>query len=124
MQLLLLSKNGEREWVPMDMICFVSHTPKGPQFVTKGGASYHYPQTMEQVALVFGPFGYERLDRNVVVNMAAAVCYNPVERNVYFDDSAGSGGGLYATVSGANVDKVKRLMIREQEEVTYCTSAA
>ncbi|SDX21417.1 LytTR family transcriptional regulator DNA-binding domain-containing protein [Paenibacillus sp. CF384] len=124
MQLLLLNKNGEKEWVPMDKICFVSHSSKGPKFMTKSGASYQYPQTMEQVMLVFGPFGYERLDRNVVVNMAAAVSYNPVERNVYFDDTAENGSGLYATVSGANVDKVKHLIIRENEGVTYATSAA
>ncbi|MBM7565367.1 LytTR family transcriptional regulator DNA-binding domain-containing protein [Paenibacillus sacheonensis] len=125
MQLFLLNEDGESVWVNIEEICLIAPTAAGPAFTAANGALYRFPHTMEQLVQHFAGYGFDRLDRNAVVNMDAVKGYDPVQRKVYFDLPENRGDeGLYATVSGANVDKVKHMIIRESACQRSAYSAA
>ncbi|WP_219835963.1 LytTR family transcriptional regulator DNA-binding domain-containing protein [Paenibacillus sp. R14(2021)] len=122
--LLLLNKKGEPVWIPVDTICLISPTAKGPEFLAKDGKVYRYPITMGQLDRVFGSYGFQRLDRNALVNMNAAERYDPIQRKVYFSGADVEQEELYATVSAANAAKAQHLTVRECESAKTSYAAA
>ncbi|HEY8528607.1 MAG TPA: LytTR family DNA-binding domain-containing protein [Paenibacillaceae bacterium] len=116
----LLDEEGRPRQIGVDDILMICPTSQGPQFHTRDGV-YYYPYTLDEFLLLLGPRGFERLDRNNIVNMRQIRRYDPKTRTVFFDDREGP-DVLYATVSEANTCKVARLF-REREE-RYAVAAA
>jgi len=116
----LLDEEGRPRQIGVDDILMICPTPQGPQFHTRYGV-YSYPYTLDEFLLLLGPRGFERLDRNNIVNMRQIRRYDPKTRTVYFDEREGP-DAIYATVSEANSCKVARLF-REREE-RYAVAAA
>ncbi|SEO21029.1 hypothetical protein [Paenibacillus sp. OV219] len=116
MQLLLLNEYDQPVWLGLDEICMITASPKGPVFIAKDGTSCRYPLTMEQLVAALCNYGYERIDRNVIGNIAAATSYDPTNRKLAFQqDDSDTEELLYATVSTTNISKVKHLIVREDD---------
>ncbi|AZN40177.1 hypothetical protein [Paenibacillus albus] len=125
MQLLLLNEEDQPVWLGLDEICMITASPKGPIFIAKDGTSCRYPITMEQLAAALSSYGFERIDRNVIGNVAAAASYDPAIRKLVFEqEDSDEGALLYATVSSTNVSKVKHLIVREDHCRKCAYSAA
>ena len=117
----LLDEQGRPRQIRVDDILMIRPTSRGPQFHTRHGV-YYYPYTLDEFLQLLGPRGFERLDRNNIVNMRQIRRYDPKTRTVYFDEREGP-DAIYATVSEANACKVAHLF-REREEPYYAVAAA
>jgi len=109
----LLDAEGRPRQIEVDDILMICPTAQGPQFHTRDGV-YYYPYTLDEFLMLLAHRGFERLDRNNIVNMRQIRRYDPKTRKVYFDEGD-SPEARYTTVSEANVCKVAQFF-REREE--------
>jgi len=103
----LLDPDGNPCSIDVKDLIFIRPTSDGPEFHTKDGM-YFYPSTMEELQILYGDAGFERLDRTNLVNMNQVRAFDPKARKVYFDDPW-SKDSAFATVSEANLGKVQHL---------------
>lgn len=109
----LLDRHGNASTIKVEDIIIIRPTAEGPEFHTRDNM-YFYPSTMEELQILFGDSGFERLDRTNLVNMNHAVAFDTRARKVFFDDPA-TKESKFATVSEANLSKVEHL-VRENQE--------
>lgn len=115
MKLPLINEAGKAELVKAGEVLIVRAVRNGHELVTGKGV-FHFPHNFEELCELLGNYGFERVDRNAMINMAQASEFDPELRTVHFAAPDGGGGDrLYSTVSKSNADKLKHL-IRESAD--------
>lgn len=109
MQLPLIDDDGELFWAGLDQVAILRPKSAGLEIVLLSGRVGRFPRTAAEAIAMFAPRRFVQVDRAEIVNTAYIEAVDRERRTVLFvqEETGGGGKRLTATVSAANLDKLR-----------------